>query len=351
MKSTDILREVAYPLSNVTVLLANIGFALIATLVIAAISLGPIGLLSLALAVISIPAFFRYALYLLEARAQGKQAPPVGIELFNLTENFWGLFPLVFLAVAIWLNIYVYLHVSLVAALVLLGFFFLLYPASMAVLAITRSPLGSLNPVNVFHMIRLCGRDYLWIPLALTAVMFAILFLFRSDLWLLAYVVAANYGFFLLFTLTGAVLQANSIMDEIDIEDPLEPGEDKVAEDLLRERRNIATHAYGFVSRGNRDGGLKHIRQRIAEEADANAACRWFFQEMMRWESKSAALFFAQEYFAHLLSEQLESDALKLISQCLHEDPRWKPLQRDRAAALELAEKYARDDLIRSIKS
>jgi hypothetical protein len=351
MKATDVLREVAYPLSNFTVLFANVGFALIGTFVIAAVSLGPFGLFSLLLAVVSLPAFFRYALYLLEARAQGKQAPAVGIELFNLAENFWGLFPLVFLAVAVWLNIYVYLNVASVAALVLLVLFFLLYPASMAVLAITRSPLGSLNPVNVIHMIRLCGRDYLWIPTALIAVMFVISLLFRFDLWLLAYVAAAIYGFFLLFTLTGTVLHANRIMDEIDIEDPLEPSEDEIAGDLLKERRNIATHAYGFVSRGNRDGGLKHIRQRIDEEADADAACRWFFLEMMRWESKDAALFFAQDYFAHLLAEQLDNDALKLISQCLHEDPRWKPLQRDRAAALELAEKYARDDLIRSLKS
>ena len=351
MKATDILREAVYPLSDLTTLLANVGFALIITLVLSAVSLGPFGLLSLVLLLITIPAYFRYALYLLEARAQGHKSPPVGIELFDWVGNFWSLFPLVFLAFVVWLDIYVYLTVSLAAAQLLLAALLFIYPASIAVLAITRSPLGSLSPVNLYHMIRLCGRDYLWIVFALITVMFAISYLFTRDLWLLAYVVAANYGFFLLFTLTGAVLHANSIMDEIEIEDPLESSEDKLADDLLKERRNIATHAYGFVSRGNRDGGLKHIRQRIAEETDADAACRWFFQEMMRWESKDAALFFAQDYFAHLLAEQLESDALKLISQCLHEDPRWKPLQRDRAAALELAEKYARDDLIRSLKS
>lgn len=351
MKATEILREVSLPLRDLTALFANIGFALIASLVITAVGLGPFGLLTLVIAVISLPAFFRYALYLLEARAQGKQAPSVGIELFNIAENFWGLFPLVLLAAVVWLDVYVYLYMSSTAALVLLGLCFLIYPASMAVLAVTRSPLGSLNPVNVYHMVRLCGRDYLWIPLALIVVMFAATFLFSLDLWLLAYAVAANYVFFLMFSLTGAVLHANNIMDEIEIEDPLEPGEEKIAGDLLKERRNIATHAYGFVSRGNREGGLRHIRQRIAEEPDTNAACRWFFQEMLKWEGKDAALFFAQDYFAHLLSEQLDTDALKLISQCLHEDPRWKPLQADRAAALELADKYARDDLVSSLTS
>jgi len=343
MKPFDVLREVIYPLTDMAVLLAILGFAVLAALARAG------GLFGLWLALIILPAFFRYALYLLEARADGKEAPPPGIEMFSWAENFWSLFPLVFLAFAIWAGIFVFTRFSPGAALWVPGLLFLLYPASIAVLGVTRSPLGSLNPRNLYHMIRLCGRDYLWIPLVLIVVSLVLKFLLDADLWGIVLNIAIAYAFFLLFTLTGAVLQANQITDQIEIEAPLESSAAELADELQKERRKIANHAYGFVSRGNREGGLLHIRQWLGKEADVSDAGNWFFHEMLTWESQEAALFFAQEYFAHLLSEEKEPEALKLISRCLHEDARWKPLQRDREAALQLAARYHRDDLLKQL--
>jgi hypothetical protein len=95
MKATDIGRELLYPFTDVAILAAMITFALLAELADAARILG------LWLALIILPAFFRYALYLLEARAHGRAAPVPGIEMFNLFENFWALFPAVLLG-AFW---------------------------------------------------------------------------------------------------------------------------------------------------------------------------------------------------------------------------------------------------------
>jgi hypothetical protein len=345
MKPAEVLREALYPLTDTALLLAIIAFAALGTLAQAA------GLFGLWLALVIMPAFFRYALCILEARAHGNAAPPPGIELFNWVENFWSLFPLFLLALTTWGEIFIYTRYSRAAALWLPGIFLLVYPASVAVLGTTRSPLASLNPRNLYHIMRLCGRDYLWIPLVLLVMLLAFYYLLNPGIWGIVLYFAAIYVFFLLFTLTGAVLHAHRIADEIQIDAPLAATEAHIAADLLKERRKVATHAYGFISRGNRDGGLAHIRQRLAQEADVTDAGRWFFHEMLTWETRSAALFFAQEYFAHLLSKDDDLNALKLLSRCLHEDASWKPLLRDRDAATQLAEKYKRDDLLRNLGS
>ena len=64
--------------------LSIIAFWLFARLAMAA------GLLGLWLALVVTPAFFRYLLYVLEARAAERSAPTLGGELFNWVENFWS---------------------------------------------------------------------------------------------------------------------------------------------------------------------------------------------------------------------------------------------------------------------
>ena len=71
----------------------------------------------------------------------------------------------------------------------------------------------------------------------------------------------------------------------------------------------------------------------------------------MRWESKDAALFYAQPCLSHFLHHDEDRRALKLISSCLHQDPRWKPSVADRQHAVDLAERHGREDLARLLRS
>jgi hypothetical protein len=156
-----------------------------------------------------------------------------------------------------------------------------------------------------------------------------------------------SYQIVLLFSMTGAVLHTKDVAMQVTIEDPLEPTADDIARDLDNERRKVANHAYGFVSRGNREGGFAHVRQWLEKEADLAEAYRWFFHEMLTWENKDPALFFAQEYLGGLLESEMENEALKLISRCLHENPRWRPLPENRDEVHELAARHGRQDLFR----
>jgi hypothetical protein len=345
MKPADLGREALFPLTDPAVIMAVIVFGALLWLGTAA------GLLGLWLLFIIVPAVFRYAIYLLDARAHGADTYVAGIEIFNIAENLWGLIPLLLLVAIGWTAWLVLNSFGSSPALLMLGVFFLVYPASMAVLALTRSPIASINPVALVRLVRSCGISYMLIPVLLSLIGTAIYYQVLPYLPGFAIYFAAVFLFFLMFTLTGAIVHASGIAAEVGIEEPREKSESDRALDLAAERRKVANHAYGFISRGNREGGFLHIRQWIASEDDADEAVNWFFNEMMRWEKKNAALFFGQECLAHFLHHDRDALALKLLSRCLHEDPAWRPRQEDRQAAVELAERSGRDDLLPALRS
>lgn len=309
-----------------------------------------VGLLGILLGAIVLPVYFRYLLILLEARAKGQEAPAIGVELINWFENFWGLFPLILLCLVIVGEYFLATNLSFAAALVPGVLVLFLFPASMAILAMTHSPVESLNPAAIFVLIKACGRVYLMIPLIIAAISVLIWYLVILDTPFVLTRAAAMYASFLMFTLTGKVLHANAVAITIDMPPQREPDAEQLDAELTRERTKALNHAYGFVSRGNQAGGLQHLYRRIENEIDSDAAYQWFFVQMLKWESTDAALFFAQTYLTRLLLQKRDVEALKLMSRCLLENKRFKPLATDRDAALAAAERQGNEDLINYLK-
>ena len=302
-----------------------------------------VGLLGIFLGAIVLPVYFRYLLILLEARAKGQEAPAIGVELINWFENFWGLFPFILLCLVIVGEYFLATNLSFAAALVPGVLFLLLLPASMAVLAMTHSPVESLDPAAIFVLVKACGRVYLMIPLIIAAISVLIWYLVILDTPFVLTRAAAVYASFLMFTLTGSVLRENIAAIRVDLPLAREPDAEQLDAELTRDRTKALNHAYGFVSRGN-------LYRWIENEIDIDAAYRWFFVQMLKWEPTDAALFFAQTYLTRLLLEQRDVEALKLISRCLLENKRFKPLAKDRDAALAAAERQGNDDLIKQLQ-
>jgi hypothetical protein len=71
---------------------------------------------------------------------------------------------------------------------------------------------------------------------------------------------------------------------------------------------------------------------------------------MLKWENSNAALFFAQPYLHRLLLQQSEPATLKLLSQCFHANPQFRPAEEDRDDAIEVAERHGRNDLLRFLR-
>jgi len=344
LRFADVVREILYPLKNTAIVIAVLFFWFIFSLA----DWG--GAFGIPLLLITVPAYIRYLIYLLETHANGRSPPVPDLSMFNPIDNLWSLTPAIFVAIFLLADALLAVPGFIWAAFLLGVALLLIAPSSLAILAVTHSPTESLNPVAIAKMIRICGAAYLLVPAV--AVLLYLLLRWLDGIGIPAFLIdlGKSYQAILFFTLTGALLHANNVVEEVAIFSPLATSDTKVSADLVKERQRVANHAYGFVSRNNRAGGLAHINQWIDKETDTDAAYAWFFQEMLTWESSTAALFFAQQYLRHLLHGEQEGAALKLAARCLHQDPRWKPQHEDRDVFLELAERHGRNDLIRQMK-
>lgn len=338
-----LVRELVFPLTDSVVLIAIVAFTLLTLLARGA------GLPGLWLGVILVPAFWRYLLMLLEARAHGKRAPVAGIETFNPIDNFWSLTPLVPIALSIWGAVLLHRQVSPLAGQGFALAVVAVLPASAAVLALTRSPAESLDPRALVRLMVACGPAYALAPalLLLSGAILGVLEAIGAPA--IVTVAAACYAVFAVFTLTGALLFERNVQVSISIPEPLPPDEDVLNERRQQARRGVLTHAYGFFARDNRRGGIAHLQEALQREAHDDAAWRWYLGEMFKWESMDAALMLAQLYLQRLLAEGRGVEAAKLMSRCLLEDPRFRPLPDDREATRELLEGMGRSDLIRAM--
>ena len=352
MRPADLIRELTYPFREMAIMLAMFFFWLIYIFAKMSASVGGVvgGLIGLFLIIFTMPAYFRYLLYLLEARANGQEAPVPTGEMFALVHKLWSLTPLVLVALLVW-GVILLSDYGAVWALLYGSVFLVIAPASLAILAVTHSPIESLNPMAIVRMFQICGPLYFSTPIVVGVLAFILVLLNSAGGPIFVVELGAGYLTLLIFTMTGSILHTNDVALSVDIGPPLEPTKDEIAGNLEKERQKVASHAYGFISRGNRDGGFTHIMDWIQKEPDIHEASAWFFNTMMKWESKDPALFYAQTYVAHLLHHDEDMKVLKLVSVCLHENPRWKPKAEDRQCVLELAEKHQRDDLVRSLRN
>lgn len=349
MKPAELAGELALPLTQPVLLIAMIFFWLLLGLAQFA------GMLGLFLLVVALPAYLRYLVSILDDRAHGRRLEPPTAEMFGFVDNAWTLFPAIPVAFLMWAN-----HsltspetdpaamAALMQALPGLVFIFLM-PALLAVLSMTHSPVACLNPLTIAAVIRRSMPAYLLIPLAMILVTFFLRGLQRIGLPPFLMDLGESYRLFLFCSLTGAVMFRSGLYREVDIPDSLEPDAASLDAKQLAERKTVASHAYGFVSRGNRDGGLRHIQQRIDEEADVDGAYQWFFDEMLRWQSNDAVLYFAQPYLSRLLRLDQDAAAIRLLTRCLHRNPKFRPLDQDRELVVAMLQKHKRNDLLEQL--
>ncbi len=140
------------------------------------------------------------------------------------------------------------------------------------------------------------------------------------------------------------------LIDDNFIDDPLEAEVEKQRSDLDRQRTSILNHAYGFVSRGNREGGLGHIYSWLQEDPDPEQAWSWFFEQMLKWEQGRSALFFAQRYLSRLLAVDEPVKAVKLVLRCQLLDETFRPLREDIPAAIDAATRCGNTALSDALK-
>ena len=359
MTPGKLLRELLYPFTETAVLfsmLAIFAVAKIASLVVGAFlaSVFPVGvMLGLLAGVAILPVTTRYLMELLNARLEGVAARPLAIGMLGRFGLLWSLAPLGAVGGSIWAVIWVESALGASVAVGVAILCFTLMPAFLAALAITGSLLASLSPISMMQVVRQTGWPYLLVP-AITLLGCLTLRL-AANVGTPGFLVefGALYLNVLGFSLTGAVVGASGIRDRVGEPAPEAPPIEKMQAEDLRARQAVADHAYALISRGNRDGGFAHIYafidnlQYLGTKGDM---FEWFFQQMLRWEDKTPALFFARDYLGLLVQAGDSARALKVLSRCLYEDPRFRPRPEDRPYLCDMARKADNEDLVHQLR-
>jgi len=330
IKPAGVLRAIAYPLMESNVLVALFFFWLMVSFASWA------GLFGLYLLLLVVPAVFRYQMILLEARAKGTTPAVPGIEFFNWFGNAWTLFPVVTALALVWATTEANGAFGIVGGIVTLMFAGVFFPASIAILAITHSPLQSLNPVALSRLIGTCAETF-WLATIFLPV-FVWLSIEAEQLPMMLAIFVQLLLSFSFFSLVGSLVQPYGLIENIDLPASLEPDAAAAADVLEKSREDTLSHAYGFVSRGNREGGLTHLFGQIEEDPDPTAAWAWYFERMLTWDSSVPALFFAQHYIHDHLRHGEQVPAVKLIMRCRLIDETFRPFPEDIAAAIAAAE-------------
>lgn len=337
MRAAELARAALLPLTELAVFLPLVLFALLATLGIYG------GLIGLFLLVLLLPPIFRFQMLVLEATAKGVRPEPLDAENFSVAGSAWALFPLPLVILLIWLAVVIAQRYGEAAQNLFLFAAAWVLPAMLAVLAITRSPLQSINPVAIARLLRTCGDTFWMAPVYLFLTSWLCLQLDALPLPLEILVqLVLSFSF---FALTGALIEPYALVDNVYIPDAREPDASEILGDIEKHRVAVLGHAYGFISRENRKGGFGHIIDAIGRDPDPAAAWAWYFNRMLGWENQRHALFFAQHYVHDALQRGERVAAVKAIMRCRLVDERFRPFPDDLPAAIEAAEASANHEL------
>jgi drug/metabolite transporter superfamily protein YnfA len=305
----------------------------------------PLGVIILILA---LPPLFRYQSFVVEAYAGSKVPGAFDAEFFSWIGTAWTLFPLVLAALFgiggayatdAWGSTGTWFVIALAAAI---------YPASLAVLAITHSSLQAMNPIAIFRIYHQVGAVFLAAPMYFLVLFWLVLQ--AGSLPLSLSVLAGLFSLFSLAALVGSLIAPRRLIHDVYIPDPLEKTVDEISVDTENVRMAALSHAYAFASRDNREGGFKHIFAEIENDPNPVAAWAWYFERMLGWEQQQHALFFAQHYIHDMLEYGEHIPALKVIMRCRLIDPQFKPLYEDIPVAIEVAENSGNIELATVLK-
>lgn len=349
-KPAEIARALACPVSDTTVLAAFGLFYLAIELILRAVTGGPhFFVFGLILAAFVLPALCLYLMDVLEAFVNGGKPKPLAVDHLHWFGSPWSLVQLLYFGVLVYAIYELGSLLGGAALLLLVLLFAAVLPASLAVLALTHSPLESLNPRAIGRLIGRCGATYWVAPSFFLVAMLVANWLDGTRLHNGLVHLATLYLVFAFYTLTGSIVKPHELHREVAIYDPQEPDEQQLDEALTRQREAVLGHAYGLISRDNRAGGMKHIHNWLEEDPQRDAAWPWFFEQMLRWENRAPALFFGQQFLGRLLRQQEAVAAVKLMMRCRLLDEAFMPLPEDRAAAREAAVQCGNEELKRSL--
>jgi hypothetical protein len=270
---------------------------------------------------------FRFAYHVLREVALGRKyitppdlesTNPVGESSFALHAALYALAPSMFLLMPRIIGEGPTAeYVRAIGLLVILGTF----PASVAIMAMTRNAGAALSPVSIGAVIKVLRGDYLlllgWCAavLGLAALASALI---GGGGGIVDNVIEV-WGFLALFALVGSAIRAHRA--DFDYADIDEIRAQHAEDDRRRAWHSALDRAYVAIRSGFVEQGYNTLRQMIAAEHDSLEVYQWVFNRMLDWQEQKFALDLARRFLARLVEEKREPAALDLIQQCRRLSP------------------------------
>lgn len=290
-------------------------------------------LFGLPLALLVLLSVSRYGYEVLRTAAQGRtHLPAPAIETMNPVGDMSLVLHFVLFASLTWLlSDPPVAPGSLLAQAAKLALFLvvLAFPASAALLAITRSLEAAVDPRRVVLLITEVGWPYAAAP-ALAAGLALVAGLLDEAGGALLGMPVAVFALFAVFLMTGVALR--SARHLIEIPGEKEPEEEYAERMLHRDWQAQLDAAYASIRSGLIEQGYRTIRSLVETAGFSDAAYGWVLDRMLEWEDRSHARAFGAGYVERLLGADRKYAALELAAHL--RDDRGRIVLPDDAAAV-----------------
>jgi hypothetical protein len=305
-------------LANSTVIVTAVVYGFLLKLAMAA---GIAGLLLRLLVTLSL---FRYGYTVLRHVANGwNQFPPPDIE----STNPLGQFTVVVHSVLFGTLLFLLATTPFIDGAVrwpLLAGVAAVFPASAAIMAMTRNAGAALSPRGVAGLIGDLGGDYA--KLLVVSLLLSAFTAFTSTWpWFLGIFaeMVSVWTTLALFVATGATLRAHR--DELDLMEGLDDAEQRELRERHEQWQKILDRAYASVRSRLPAEAYRTVKELIESEGDSLEIHQWTFNGMLAWDDPRHAALFGERFARKLWEAGRKHDALELAQRCRKLSPSFVP--------------------------
>jgi hypothetical protein len=305
-------------LANPTVLVTAVVYGFLLKLAEAA------GLAGLLLRIMITLSLFRYGYTALRNVANGwNHFPPPDID----STNPFGQFTVVVHAALFGSLLFLLATTPFVAGplrWVMLVIVAAVFPASAAIMAMTRNAGAAFGPAGIANLIGDLGADYLKL-LVVSLLLSAFTALASGLPWYLGIVaeMAGVWGYLALFLATGATLRAHR--DELDLMEGLDDAEQRNERERQAQWQKTLDRAYASIRSGLPAQAYRTVKELIDSEGDSLEIHQWTFNGMLAWDDAKHAAMLGERFAKRLWDEGRKVDALELAQRCRKLSPSFVP--------------------------
>ena len=305
-------------LANPTIIVTAIVYGFLLKLAMAA------GLAGLLLRLLVTLSLFRYGYAVLRHVANGwNHYPPPDIE----STNPFGQFTVVVHSVLFGTLLYLLATTPFIDGALrwpLLAVVAAVFPASAAIMAMTRNAGAALSPGGLADLIGDLGADYLKL-LVVSLLLSAFTALTSTWPWYFAIFaeMVSVWTTLALFVVTGATLRAHR--DELDLMEGLDDAEQRELRERQEQWQKTLDRAYASVRSRLPAQAYRTVKELIDSEGDTLEIYQWAFNGMLAWDDPRHAAMLGERFAKRLWDEGRKHDALELAQRCRKLSPSFVP--------------------------